>query len=295
MNLVPKFPKKVQFVLDFSFPLISTLCPRKAYVGGRIGYPKDDVFCWLLVKKITNWGYRTVAEMAGYSHSTLVRGHQTFVRKNVYQRLLRKLVSLAYRNGLIHGRKVALDASFVKTFSKRREEGSLGWNEWKEAYGFKLHALIDAETGVPIALIMRDGLTHESQVAIPLLRKARPWLKNVGYVLADKGYDDGDLVLYIAKQLKAKAGIPIKKTRKTKCGTRTGTFLNWKLKTKGRTLKKSIYNFRSEIERFFSHLKRTYHLGKEETRGFEAFMGNAYLACICFMLMKLYSMGVRYV
>lgn len=48
----------------------------------------------------------------------------------------------------------------------------------------------------------------QTPVAIPLLKKARPWLKKVGYVLADKGYDDTDIVEYIAKNLKAKAGIP---------------------------------------------------------------------------------------
>lgn len=295
MILVPKLPKKVQFLAELSFPLISELLPRKPFVGGRIGYPKDQVFGWLLIKKVTNWGYRTVADMAGYSHSTLVRGNQLFVDKNVYLRLIRKLVSIAYHQGLIIGKKVAMDASFVPTFSRKEEVGSRGWNEYKEGYGFKLHALIDAQTGVPIALMVADGLTHESQVAIPLLKKARPWLRKVGYVLADKGYDDGDIVLHIFKKLKAKAGIPIKKTRTTKCGTKTGTFLNWKLKAKGRTFKKSIYNLRTEVERFFSHLKRTYHLGKEETRGFSAFMGNAYLACICFMLVKLYAVGVRYV
>ncbi len=295
MKLVPKLPKKVQYFVEFSCPMINQLFVRKPFIGGRIGYPKDEIFGWLLVKKVTNWGYRTIAEMAGYSHSTLVRGNQSFVRHNVYQRLLKKLVSLAYRNGLIVGKKVALDASFVRTFSRKEEPGSEGWNEFKEGFGFKLHALIDAETGIPLALIMKDGLTHESQVAIPLLKRARPWLRKVGYVLADKGYDDEDIILFIAKQLHAKAGIPIRKMPRNKKGERTGNFQNWKLKAAGRTFKKSIYNFRSEVERFFSHLKRTYHLGKEETRGFEAFVGNAYLACISFILVKLYLVGVRYV
>lgn len=295
MILVPKLPKKVQFLSELSFPLIDQLFPRKGFVGGRIGYPKDEVFCWLLIKKVTNWGYRTVAEMAGYSHPTLIRANRLFTQAHVYHRVLVALVKLAYKQGLIRGKRVAIDASFVPTFSRKEEVGSRGWNEFKEGYGFKLHALVDVQTGMPIALIIADGLTHESQLAIPLLKKARPWLQKVGYVLADKGYDDGDIVLFIAQRLKAKAGIPIKKTRITKAGTKTGTFLNWKLKAVGRTFRKSIYTFRSEVERFFSHLKRTYHLGKEETRGLTAFMGNAYLACICFMLTKLYAVGVRYV
>lgn len=123
MKLVPKLPKKVQYLLEFSCPLINQLLVRKPFIGGRIGYPKDEVFGWLLVKKVTNFGYRTIAEMAGYSHSTLVRANQLFVRKNIYERLLRKLVSLSYRNGLIRGKKVALDASFVPTFSRKQEKG----------------------------------------------------------------------------------------------------------------------------------------------------------------------------
>jgi len=281
--------------MEYSLPIVNTLCPRKPFIGGRIGYPKDHLFVWLLVKKITNWGYRTIGEMAGYSHSTLVRANTRFVTSNVYQRFLIHLVKVAYKTGLIHGQRVALDSSFVKTFSRKREEGSGGWNEHKEAFGYKLHALVDAQTGVPIALIVGEGTPHDSQLAIPLLKRARPWLKKVGYVLADKGYDSNEIVLFIAKRLKAKAGIPIKKTRKTRAGTKTGTFLNWKLKSVGRTFKKSIYKLRSEVERFFSSLKRTFHLGKEETRGFTAFVGNAYLACISFMLRRLYVVGVRYV
>lgn len=290
MILVPNLPKKVQFLAELSFPLMGELLPRKPFIGGRIGYPKEHLFAWLLIKKITNWGYRSVAEMAGYSHSTLVRANTRLVTAHVYERLLTKLVVLAYKRGLIQGKRVAIDSSFVRTFSKRQEVGSGGWNGKKEAYGFKLHALVDVQTGVPIALIVGNGLTHDSQLAIPLLKKARSWLRKVGYVLADKGYDSSDIVLFIAKTLHAKAGIPIKKTT-TK--NHTGTFLNWKLKAVGRTFRKSIYNARSEVERFFSHLKRTYHLGHEETRGITAFLGNAYLACICFMLAKLYAVGIR--
>ena len=76
------------------------------------------------------------------------------------------LVKAAYRQGLIKGKKVALDSSFVKTYSGREELGSGGYSGHKLAFVFKLHALVDAETGVMIALIIGDGLTHDSQVAI---------------------------------------------------------------------------------------------------------------------------------
>ena len=97
------------------------------------------------------------------------------------------------------------------------------------------------------------------------MKRARPWLKKCGYVLADKGYDDTDIIEYIAKVLKAKASIPIKETNQRTSKRRNqlsvenrikGGYLNWKFKAKGRSLKKSIYNKRTEVERFFSTLKR---------------------------------------
>jgi len=288
-------------LVGLTFPLIDKLCPRKPFVGGRIGYDKQLLFIWLLIKKVLGWDYRCIAEMADLSHSTLVRANDKFSKAGVYQKFLVYLVKQAYKAGLIQGKKVAMDASFVKTYSGKEEDGSLGWNDYKDGFGFKLHALIDAETGVLIALIVKDGLTHESQIAIPLLKKARPWLRIAGYVLADKGYDDTDIVEYIAKGLKAKASIPIKETNQRMSKNRKrlspkerikGGYLNWKLKSKGRSLKKSIYNKRTEIERFFSYLKRVLKLGKDATRGIKRFVDNTYLACIFYMLERVCAVGI---
>ncbi len=287
MILVPKLPQKVQFVLQFSFPQVRRLCQKSSveqFVGGRPSSDREKLFGWLLVKKVTNWDYRTIASMAGVSHPTLIRANDLFLKKGIYDKVFVSLVRKAYKEGLIGGKYVAMDSSFVQTFSKREEFGSEGWNDFKKGYGFKLHLLIDCETKFPIALCMTDGLANDMTLAIPLLKKARRWLKKCGYVLADKGYDWGDLVNWIVKKLNAKAGIPIKKTYKGKQGNKGGNFLNFLLKAQGRTLKKSIYNRRTEIERTFSRLKRTFHLGHEETRGLTNFFKNVYLALISYML-----------
>lgn len=293
MNLVPNLPKKVQFLTSLSCSITSFLPWRRTFDGGRKGYDKDALFLWLLMKKILHWDYRTIADMAGMSHSTLIRANDFFLLHNIYLKYFQHLVKHAYKNGFIHGKKVVLDSSFVPTFSRKEEPGSRGWNGKKETYGFKLHLLIDANTSFPIALILGDGLTHDSKLAIPLLKKARPWLKKCGYVLADKGYDDTKIVEYIAKKLKAKAGIPMRQGWKNKHGKRSGNFFNWKSKAAGRTMKKSILNLRGGIERVFSTLKRTFHLGHEETRGIQAFMKNVYLTLISCMLKKLYAEGSR--
>ena len=293
MLLVPQMPQKVQYLLHFSFPLVTKLCEKTAvekFVGGRPGFDKERLFGWLLVKKVTNWDYRTIASMASVSHPTLLRANNLFLQKHVYEKIMIALVKHAYRKGLIVGKFVAMDSSFVHTFSKKGELGSEGWNEYKEGFGFKLHLLIDCETKFPIALCLTNGLANDMTLAIPLLKKAIPWLRKTKYVLADKGYDWGDLVNWIVKKLKAKAGIPIKKHKRGKNYTWEGSWRNFQLKRKGRSIKKSIYNRRSSIERVFSVLKRTYHLGKEETRGLLNFAKNTYLTLICYML-KLFDIA----
>src|SRR3989344_4790859 len=127
MLLVPKIPRKIQYLQDFSFPLVNQLTAKtekELFNGGRPGYDKEFLFGWLLVKKVMNWDYRTVADMAGVSHPTLIRANNVFLVKKIYQRLFVHLVKIAYRNNLIKGIHVALDSSFVKTFSGRQEQGS---------------------------------------------------------------------------------------------------------------------------------------------------------------------------
>lgn len=301
MNITPKLPEKVQFVANFSFPLVSELTKKSSvevFLGGRPGYDKELLFVWLLIKKITNWDFRTIASMAGMSHPTLIRANNLFISKGIYQKVFVSLVKSAWKQGLIKGRFVAMDSSFVKTFSKKQELGSEGFNGHKKAFGFKLHLLIDAETQIPIALIIGNGLANDGTLAVPLLKRARPWLRKVGYVLADKGYDDTDIVNWVVKELEAKASIPIRdksklaKESKRKGKLRYGNLTNWRLKSYGRSFKKSIYNKRSSVERVFSYLKRTYHLGKEETRGILSFAKNTYLALISYMLKRFYAVGI---
>ena len=179
----------------------------------------------------------------------------------------------------------------MHTFSKKGKVGSEGWNDWKKAYGYKLHLLVDCETKYPLSLSITNGLAHDVTLAISLLKKARVWLKRTRYILGDKAYDSNDLIQFIVQRLKAKAGIPIVKRKRGKNYSWEGAWRWFQMKAKGRTLKKSIYRWRSAIERVFSTIKRTYHLGKEETRGILNFAKNTYLVLICYMLKLLWIAG----
>ncbi len=147
--------------------------------------------------------------------------------------------------------------------------------------------------------IITNGLVAHPMVRfLPhFFKKAQYYLKKHRYILADKAYDDTDIIAWIMKRFNSKAGIPIRKKSNLTKGKRNryGNLFNWKLKAVGRTFKHSILKLRTEIERFFSSLKRTFHLGKESTRGIEAFTKNAYLFLISYCLKKFYLIGVRYV
>lgn len=289
-------PERVQYLLGFSFPQVNILCGKTSvekFVGGRKGYDKETLFVWLLVKKVTNWDFRTIASMAGVSHPTLIRANDLFLRKRVYEKVFQCLVRKGYKTGLIKGLYAAMDSSFVHTFSKKGELGSEGWNEYKKGYGFKMHLLIDTETKFPLSVKITNGLASDNTLAISLLRLGKIYIKRGGYILADKGYDDTDLVNWIAKILGDKAAIPIRKYKRGKNYSWGARFKNFKIRAKGRCIKKSIYNRRSSVERIFSSLKRTYHLGKEETRGILNFAKNAYLALICYILKRFWIAGIR--
>lgn len=293
MYFIPKLPHKIQYLSEISLSFVGKLCQKSVteqFVGGRPGYEKEFLFMLLLMKKVSNWSFRTIAEIANISHSTLVRANVYFLEKRAYEQFFLHLVKRAHKQRLIKGVYVAMDSSFVKTFSKKEELGSAGWNGFKEAYGFKLHLLIDCETKFPIALTITNGLASDNTLAIPLLKRAKSFLTKCGYVLADKGYDDGEIVDFIVKAFSAKAGIPIRKHNRGKNYSWKGATRNFQLKAEGRSLKKSIYNRRTAVERVFSVLKRVFHLGHEETRGIVNFFKNAYLTLICYML-KLFDIA----
>jgi hypothetical protein len=240
MNFVPKLPHKVQYLSSFSFSFVTKLCEKSSaekFIGGRPGYDKEFLFFLLLMKRVTNWSFRTIAEMGGVSHSTLVRANTYFLVRKVYEKFFLFLVKKACGKGLIKGKFVAMDSSFVQTFSGKQEEGSEGWNGFKEAYGFKLHLLIDCETKFPIALTITNGLASDNTLAIPLLKRAKSFLKKCSYVLADKGYDDGEIVDFTVKSFSAKASIPIRKHNRGKNYSWIGSTKNFQLKAMGKKFK----------------------------------------------------------
>lgn len=291
MKRIPKLFKKLQFLEDIEIHWVNVL--GKRHRVGRIGYGKSELFVYLILQQLSGCSDRDLEEVSGINHSTFVKARKRFFEQGIYEKFFVHLVRLGIGEGVIKAEKIAMDSSFVETYSKAKEKGSAFWKKYekKKGYGFKLHALIDATSSLPLALIITSGSANDMPIAIPLLKKFHQYTIKTTYVLADKGYDSADIVWYIFHEMKAKAAIPIRKM-KTKYHNQKAAYQDFLLKAKGRCIKHSIYKRRSVIERFFATLKTLYNLGKNKTRGIQAFTRNAYAASIAFFLSELYSYGI---
>ena len=276
MRILTHCPDRAQYILKFSSPFLKRLVRKKKF--GRHGHDYTKVFKHLLIKQACNLTYRDLEEATGIDYSTFIKARKSFQKRGVYLKFFRHLVRRLVGLGYLRAEYVAVDGSFVQTYSKRSEDGSAYWGK-VEAHGFKLHALIDAVSEAPLALVITNGKVHDSQVLIPLCEKLSSYKLNPSYVIADKAYDSDDLVAFISKKLSALASIPIRaKNKQAK--------LNLETKSSGRTTDKGIYRKRTSVERVFSYLKERFNLGKEKTRGITNFTINVFLSSICLLLEK---------
>lgn len=283
MRILTHCPDRVKYILKFSSPFLKRLVRKKKF--GRHGHDYQLIFKYLLIKQACNLTYRDLEAATGINYSTLAKARQTFAKKQVFLRFFRHLVRTLVKEGFLSAEYIAIDGSFVQTYSKRKEQGSAYWGK-TEAHGFKLHALVDAQSEVPIAIVITDGKVHDSQLLVPLCKTLESYKLKPSYILADKAYDSDDLISFIVQKMGAVASIPVRARHKQK-----EPYL--KLKERGRTTDKTIYRKRTSVERVFSYLKGKYNLGQEKMRGIANFLINVFLSAICLMLERFRSWRVR--
>ena len=239
MRILTRCPKRVKYLLGFSSPFLTRLVRKKKF--GRHGYDYTLIFKYLLIKQACNLTYRDLAEATGIHNSTFVKVRAIFAQKQVFLKFFRHLVKTLIRRGLLTAEYVAVDGSFVRTYSKRKEDGSAYWGK-TEAHGFKLHALVDALSELPVAIVITDGKVHDSQLLVPLCKKLESYNLKPSYVIADKAYDSDDLIAFIIQKLGALASIPVRAKAKQSA-------VNLAAKQVGRTDDRGIYKRRTSVER----------------------------------------------
>ena len=120
------------------------------------------------------------------------------------ERIMGGLIDELLKGGLIIGKIVVLDATFIKAYSKRDPhensrggsdpQARVGRNGKTYELGYKLHIAIDAKSELPLAVIVASANDNEKKHAPVLLEKTLKATKRlVKLVVADSQYSSRNL------------------------------------------------------------------------------------------------------
>ncbi len=105
-----------------------------------------------------------------------------------------QLVQKAKQHGLSRGFILTVDSTQFEAYLKGDKEAKVGYCAAKDEYifGYKAHIVSDAESELPVAVVLTPANDHDSKQFLPLMRRV---LRNFSYeirkLLADSGYDAG--------------------------------------------------------------------------------------------------------
>src|SRR3990170_853673 len=138
------------------------------------------------------------AEQNPYHPSQLSRFKKRVGARRL-QRIMNKLLLELLKGGVINGETVALDATFVKAYSRRDPhdnsrgksdpEARVGRNGKTYELGYKLHVAADAKSELPLAVIAASANENEKKHASALFRKAfKTTKRRMKVLVADSQY-----------------------------------------------------------------------------------------------------------
>jgi len=192
--------------------------------------------------------------------------------KRLVDRQIKKLIS----RRVIKAGTVALDATFIKAYSKRAKDNRTGYSDSEarvgrayRAYGlgYKLHMAVDVASGAPLTFTAAPANTNEKKISLPLLKAV---IKTAGakirQLTADSQYSSNRLRAY-AQEHEIKTAIPYPINQKL--GRQNILRVTGDFKTYGPESLKRIYRKRSIIELVFAWLKEHLNLNSHKTRGLE--------------------------
>lgn len=161
------------------------------------------------------------------SEATLSRFITLMAGTGILEKTFRRMVCRARKLGIIDGTNVAVDASKLTAYEhavpkSKIPENNPAFPNWGgkldtngnfiKWFGWKMHALVDASSGIPISYVITPANIADMDVAEPLIQKMmddyneeiRP-----KYYMMDAGYDKPELYAAIYAKFHGQAVIPI--------------------------------------------------------------------------------------
>jgi len=232
------------------------------------------------------------AEQKPYHPSQLTRFRNRIGIERL-ERIMNSLVDELLKGGLIIGKTIVMDATFIKAYSKRDphensrggsdSQARVGRNGKTYELGYKLHIAVDAKSELPIAVIAASANDNEKKHAPALLEKALKATKDrVRLLVADSQYSSRNLREQASLHgVRAVIPFPANQQRGQKGLLRVDKYF----RTHGPTGEKQSYRSRSSIERVNSRLKEQLCLEKHRARGLRRITIHA-LICVIAMLLN---------
>jgi IS5 family transposase len=189
--------------------------------------------------------------------------------------MVEQLLNIAIKETIKHlGKRrvcIAVDCSPLEAYREKDCDASWGYSTTKGwFFGYKIHAAIDAVTGLPLAVIVTSGNRHGMNYLPVLLQNVRKNGIRFRVVIADSGYD-GEANYRAIKDFKA---IPV--IKRNKRNTKDGSTAredslrnNAKMGYESETWK-MYYSMRTSAERFFSLIKDTLKLEQHRMKGLQS-------------------------
>lgn len=131
-------------------------------------------------------------------HTTLSRAFDS-VDESFLKKLFHQLVIKLHDKGVITGKFLVVDATHIYAYCNTRKNtdnhpvDGAAWGEHHGSFfGYKVHILIDAESEMPLAMIVSPGNDHDSPYLVPLLKEYEQQydLEKAIALLADGAYDN---------------------------------------------------------------------------------------------------------
>jgi hypothetical protein len=217
------------------------------------------------------------------------------------ERIMNSLVDELLKGGLIIGKTIVMDATFIKAYSRRDPhensrggsdpQARVGRNGKTFELGYKLHVAVDAKTELPIAVIAASANDNEKKHAPALLEKALKATKGrVKLLVADSQYSSRNLRDQASSRgVRAVIPFPTNQQREQKGLLRVDKYF----RTHGPIYEKRVYRLRSAVERVNSRLKEQLSLERHRVRGLGRITVHALLCMIAMLLNALAALRLN--
>jgi transposase len=228
-------------------------------------------------------------EEPAYGRTVLSRFNQRLDARRL-RRIVDKQVKKLIRRRIVRARTVALDATFIKAYSRRNMDNRTGFSDPESkvgrAYrsyglGYKLHMAVDTGSGAPLSFLMAPANTNEKKLSTPLLERT---VKITGAIIhqltADRQYSSNDL-RETAERYGIETAIPYPANQKP--NRRNVLRVTSDFKTHGPQRLRRIYSRRSIIELVFGWLKEHLNLNNHKVRGLERIKIHVSYCLLCLL------------